>query len=612
MNHLFAMPVSETHSLPAILRRVAELLGTREHDEAIALLLSEPQLVGGEPVACNTLAFLLLQTDRTAEAIAWFEAALSLRPDYLQAISGLGMALQGSNEIQRAFQCYDRVVTLKPDDATAWYNRGALLARLWRLPEALDSLDRAIALKDDYAQAYAKRSHVLESLGDMPAAIASAMQCCTLSAGDALSWSLLGDLLQKDGNLGQAIAAYNEGLRLSPDDIMCLCNKGQALKRADHVQEALQCGLAVLAIEPDHQQALLLCGNIELKLGNTDAAKTHFLAAAQKGAACNYPATPQPPKFRALMLFSPFAGNTPYEDLVKDCGFDSDLVIVMHEHRYDVEALAENADVVVNLISDADLGLDLIAPLGELVANLRKPVINHPALILGTDRESISKRLSGVQGVVMPRSIRFNAADLLYRLRGGERHTFPLIARHAGTHGGEKMEVVETSDALEAFVEAEAGNALYLTDFVDYSSPDGFFRKYRFIFVGEEILPYHLAIGDGWKVHHISTRMTELEWMRNEEQAFLDEPGSVFAPAAMTALSLIRRIIGLDYFGIDCALDADGNVVVFEVNATMLIHFHNQGFDYKTPHVLKIKAAFEQLLQRRAKAPEWQAVRAFG
>jgi glutathione synthase/RimK-type ligase-like ATP-grasp enzyme len=79
----------------------------------------------------------------------------------------------------------------------------------------------------------------------------------------------------------------------------------------------------------------------------------------------------------------------------------------------------------------------------------------------------------------------------------------------------------------------------------------------------------------------------------------------------MTALDMIRRIIKLDYFGIDCSIDANGNVVVFEVNATMLIHLHNEGFEYKTPHVMKIKAAFERLLERRANEGK-AATRQFG
>jgi len=34
----------------------------------------------------------------------------------------------------------------------------------------------------------------------------------------------------------------------------------------------------------------------------------------------------------------------------------------------------------------------------------------------------------------------------------------------------------------------------------------------------------------------------------------------------------------------------------------MLIHLRNEGFDYKTPYVMRIKAAFEQMLVERIKS----------
>ena len=42
----------------------------------------------------------------------------------------------------------------------------------------------------------------------------------------------------------------------------------------------------------------------------------------------------------------------------------------------------------------------------------------------------------------------------------------------------------------------------YLTEFCDYRSADGQFRKYRFIFVDRAVYPYHLAIGPHWKLHY--------------------------------------------------------------------------------------------------------------
>ncbi len=66
------------------------------------------------------------------------------------------------------------------------------------------------------------------------------------------------------------------------------------------------------------------------------------------------------------------------------------------------------------------------------------------------------------------------------------------------------------------------------------------------------------------------------------------------------ALRAIQREIGLEYFGIDCALDPHGAVVVFEVNACMLVHPHNTQFPYKNKSVRLIKEKFQAMLRRMA------------
>ncbi len=53
------------------------------------------------------------------------------------------------------------------------------------------------------------------------------------------------------------------------------------------------------------------------------------------------------------------------------------------------------------------------------------------------------------------------------------------------------------------------------------------------MFVDDEIFPYHLAIHDDWKIHHVNTDMANRQWMQDEEKAFLDAPGSVFGPPAI-------------------------------------------------------------------------------
>lgn len=73
----------------------------------------------------------------------------------------------------------------------------------------------------------------------------------------------------------------------------------------------------------------------------------------------------------------------------------------------------------------------------------------------------------------------------------------------------------------------------------------------------------------------------------------------------MATLKAIADSTGLDYCGIDCALDQQGQVLVFEVNATMLVHDEKtEPFAYKNPYVTAIKQAFTAMLTRRAKPPE--------
>jgi tetratricopeptide (TPR) repeat protein len=578
------------------------LMGAGRFQEAIDLLMAMPDAVRRHPVACNTLAFLMLHTDQAKEAVTWFEAAMSANPGDPQAIKGLGQACHANGELSRALSCYDILLaSVKADQIDVTYKRSLLLIDIGKLDEALENLDKVIALDAAHVAAHSKRSEILQTRGDLQGAILAAHQSCKAKPGDASGWIRLGTLLQKGNQNGQAIIAYDRGLKIAPNDFSGLYNKALALRDLGKPKDALYFAQKALMVDGEDREVLLLCGSLEQNLGNIEAAKACFRQVAAMGAARHYPAVPQPAKFRAMMLFSPVGGNTPYEDLIKDSGFDSDVYVILPGYHHDPAALEAKGDIVVNLVSEPDRGMDTIDASRELVDQLCLPVINHPTLIAGTNRETVARLLADVPNAVMPVTDLVTPVDLIAAIDAGDVPALPVIVRQSGFHGGERMELVSEADALVAFARDAGEHALYLTRYVDYSSTDGHFRKYRFIFVNDEILPYHLAIGDVWKVHHASTRMGELEWMRCEEDVFLNHPEQVFGAPQMAALDEIRRRVGLDYFGIDCSLDRDGNVVIFEVNATMLIHLHNEGFEYKDPHVYRIKRAFEAMLEARVR-----------
>ena len=63
----------------------------------------------------------------SAEALACYQRALQLNPDFAEAHNNLGTALQDQGKIAEALACYRRALQLKPDYAEAHNNLGNAL-----------------------------------------------------------------------------------------------------------------------------------------------------------------------------------------------------------------------------------------------------------------------------------------------------------------------------------------------------------------------------------------------------------------------------------------------------------------------------------------------------
>ena len=587
--------------LTPVMTRATACLQAADYAGALGHLLSARQHLRRNEIASNTVGYLYLKGGDSEQALGWFDIALKIRADYAEAWAGRGLALQNLARLQEAAAAYTRALQIQPADAVTWYNVAVVLDALGALEEALDALETAIAQDPRYRAALTLRCVLLDRLGRYEAFREAAEALCKQEPHGGEGPRMLGDALQKLGHFTSAVVAYDLAVSIDTSSPVAWANRARVLAELGREDEARASILRALALDPDEPESLTLLGNLEKRAGRLSEAETAYrqAVALRPIKICHKPRIQ--PLFRALFVMSPIVGNTPFDDLVRDADFESRSIMLVDGVDYDMARIARDIDVVVNLISDADCGLDVLKNAEAFVARLARPLVNRPRLVAGTDRQSIARRLADVPGLCMPQTRRVTRAELHARgLDGVPGFTYPVILRLSGTHGGERMELVASHAAVLDFLAATEGEEFYLTRYHDYQSPDGLFRKYRFIFVDDEILPYHLAIGDGWKVHHAATRMADTPWMQEEERAFLEAPHEVFDDAAFAILRKIQREIGLDYFGIDCALDRAGQVVAFEINPTMLVHLNNARFPYKNAHVLRIKQAFARLLARRA------------
>jgi tetratricopeptide (TPR) repeat protein len=471
--------------------------------------------------------------------------------------------------------------------------------------------------------------------GLLDAAAANYKAALRLAPHMSTCWCNLANVQLQTGKPQEAIALYLQALKLNPAHWPSRTNLVQALMAArqflvakalllelsaerpqdgqlrhqlgkvcfelGETDQAIQHFEQAVALNPDDADSLYWIGAIKQKNGDVAAAQSFYARAAKIQPLIRRKAIKSPPDFRVLALYAPFAGNTPAEFLFGDAVYDTDTLALLDASEPGISALGD-VQIVVNLISDADQAERVLPLAARLAAKLAKPVINDPDKIRHTTRDAVAKLLPGIPGCVIPGILRLDAGTDVSEaaLKSLLPFSFPLLARPAGTHGGDDFEKIGDLESLTAFLTGRADSDHYVIEYIDYGSADGHFRKYRFIFVGEAILPYHLAIGTDWKLHHDNTDMADHPWMQREEAAFLENPGAVFSPAHYGVLHAIRRRIGLDYFGIDCALDGRGNLVVFEVNASMLVHADNAEFPYKDPFVRAIKTAFDEMLRERA------------
>jgi hypothetical protein len=265
-------------------------------------------------------------------------------------------------------------------------------------------------------------------------------------------------------------------------------------------------------------------------------------------------------------------------------------------------------DLVFNAVGDPDISAPLANRLLHFVRDCNQPLLNAPSVVASTARDRLSALLGDIEDVVVPACISSSAsavhADALRAVLEIAGVEWPILVRPAASHGGEGLIRCE---GIEEVAQALRGieGIYYLTTFRDYRSADGSYRKYRVVFIDREPLPYHLAISSHWMVHYFSAAMIDSHEKIEEERRFLRDPGAALGARVWAAVTAIGRRLDLDYGGIDFSVQNDGRVLVFEANATMLVHRErmNGPLAHKNPHVQRIVDEFEHMLSRRSGKP---------
>ena len=134
-----------------------------------------------------------------------------------QLLSELGNLLYASQAFEDAVASYDRAIELKPDYHEAWSIRGIALRNLGQYEAAVASFDRALEIKPDKDEDWYDRGIALVNLGQYEAAVASFDRAIEIKPNDHLAWSIRGIALYNLGQYEAAVASFDRALEIKPD-----------------------------------------------------------------------------------------------------------------------------------------------------------------------------------------------------------------------------------------------------------------------------------------------------------------------------------------------------------------------------------------------------------
>ena len=209
-------------------------------------------------------------------AIADFDRAIELKPDYAEACFSRGVAKFVQRDYRGAIADYGRVIELKPDYVVAYYNRGGAKSALGDEWGAREDYDRAIELDPDNTVAYTLRGGAKSALGDHDGAIADCDRAIELTPDYAYAYISRGDAKSELGDYDGAIADYDRGIELKPDYADAYTNRGVAKSGLGDHHGAIVDYSRAIELNPDDANTYYNRGVAKSKLSDLRGAVADF------------------------------------------------------------------------------------------------------------------------------------------------------------------------------------------------------------------------------------------------------------------------------------------------------------------------------------------------
>ena len=213
-------PIGKLQALPRDARPVTDRRSWNSDDEALNDVVEQISPIVIElllPLYVET-ASQLTQNRQQEDALAIYNRALELNPEYVPALNGKGNAHLQLGQYEESVNAFDSAIQVAPDDAETryyYYGKANALRELHRYDESLQAYDEAIRRNPKRARMHKEKADLLLQLNRYTQALEVFEQLIKLDPENSIYYEEKGDILLNLNRFYEALEIYAQAVFLS-------------------------------------------------------------------------------------------------------------------------------------------------------------------------------------------------------------------------------------------------------------------------------------------------------------------------------------------------------------------------------------------------------------
>lgn len=187
-----------------------------------------------------------------------------------------GVVLGKEKKFEPAVADFNIAIALSPEYTKAYYNRGVAYLELGKPDLAIEDFSKTIELNPKHIQAYQKRASAYTDMRDFDKALNDFDKAIELDPGDANSYKNQGLIYVDLGKFSLANRSFSTSIQLNPEDGDAYYNRAVLYVNMQQYDRALSDFSKALKINPNDADSFLNRGNVYSSQKKYDAAMADY------------------------------------------------------------------------------------------------------------------------------------------------------------------------------------------------------------------------------------------------------------------------------------------------------------------------------------------------